>query len=316
MKAVLEALKKAENAVILPHVHADGDAIASSLALGKLLEAWNIPYTIYTEETPGEELAFLGGSFSAMPEVCPKVHTAIAVDCGDSARLGERVALFENAAVKVVIDHHATNTGFGDAMYIDPCAAATAEIVAELFEATGVPRQKAATYLYAGIVTDTGAFRFSNTTPKTHRIAAMLMEEGAESAEICHAVFEENRLPKLQLEAAVIMNMTVTHNGETAIGTVSEAQLASLGAKDEDTGHLSGVLRGIRGVETAVILKERQGEIKISMRTSRKLDAAMLCKALGGGGHARAAGATVSGTLSEWKEKMIEIIGEAYGRDS
>ena len=112
------------------------------------------------------------------------------------------------------------------------------------------------------------------------------------------------------------MNMTVTHNGETAIGTVSEAQLASLGAKDEDTGHLSGVLRGIRGVETAVILKERQGEIKISMRTSRKLDAAMLCKALGGGGHARAAGATVSGTLSEWKEKMIEIIGEAYGRDS
>lgn len=316
MKAILKALKEAENAVILPHVHADGDAIASSLALGKLLEAWHIPYTIYLEEPVGEELGFLGGSFVSLPEECPMAHTAIAVDCGDAARLGTRATAFQNAAVKLVIDHHATNEGFGDISYIDPKSAATAEIMAELFSLTDVPTEKAATYLYAGIVTDTGGFRFSNTTPKTHRIAASLMEAGAESAKVSCAVFEENRLEKLKLEAAVIREMTVTHAGKTAIATVSEAQLREFEANDADTGHLSGVLRSIRGVETGVLLKERQGEIKISMRTNAFIDAAALCKALGGGGHARAAGASVEGTLAEWKEKMIEIIGEAYGRHS
>ncbi len=316
MKAILEKLKKAENAVILPHVHADGDAIASSLALGKLLEAWSIPYTIYLEEPVGEELAFLGGSFAVMPAECRTAHTAIAVDCGDAARLGERASFFRDAAVQLVIDHHATNEGFGDASYIDPQSAATAEIIAELFSLADVPLETAATCLYAGIVTDTGGFRFSNTTPKTHKIAATLIEAGAESAEVCRAVFEENRPEKLRLEAAVIREMTMTHGGKTAIATVSEALLAEYGASDEDTGHLSGVLRSIRGVETGVLLKERQGEIKISMRTNRTLDASVICKTLGGGGHARAAGASVQGTLSEWKEKMIEIIGEAYGRHS
>lgn len=314
MKAILEKLKEAENAVILPHVHADGDAVAASLALGKLLEAWNIPYTIYLEEPVGEELAFLGGHFSFPGDECPAVHTAIAVDCGDAARLGERETIFEHALVKLVIDHHATNGGFGDVCFVNSKAAATAEIIAELFEMAGVSVKNAATYLYAGLVTDTGGFRFSNTTPKTHKIAAALMEAGADSAEVCRAVFEENRLEKIRLEAAVLRDMTVAHDGKTAIATVSEAQLWECGAQDEDTGHLSGVLRSIRGVETGVLIKERQGEIKISMRTNRYLDAAEICKALGGGGHARAAGVSVTGTISEWKKKMTEIIGEAYGR--
>ena len=314
MKAILEKLKEAENAVILPHVHADGDAVATSLALGKLLEAWDIPYTIYLEEPVGEELAFLGGHFSFPGDECPAVHTAIAVDCGDAARLGEREKIFDRAITKLVIDHHATNGGFGDVCFVNAKAAATAEIIAELFEMAGVSVKNAATYLYAGLVTDTGGFRFSNTTPKTHRIAAALMEAGADSAEVCRAVFEENRLEKMRLEAAVMRDMTVEHDGKTVIATVSEAQLRDYGAQDEDTGHLSGVLRSIRGVEAGVLIKERQGEIKISMRTNRYLDAAEICKALGGGGHARAAGVSVTGTISEWKKKMTEIIGEAYGR--
>ncbi len=314
MKALLDALKKAENAAILPHMSADGDAIASSLALGKLLESFGVPYTIYTEEPVPEELQFLGGSFSPMPEAMPRVHTAIAIDCGDIFRLGDRTPIFETAAVRLVIDHHITNDGFGDQNLIDPAASSATEIVARLFMEADVPFEGAATLLYTGIVTDTGGFRFSNTTAETHRMAAALLEAGAEGAKVCHQIFEQNSLERLRLEAAVLHAMTITHEGRTAVGLVSGALLSETGASDEDTGNLSGVLRAIKGVETGVLLKERDGQIKISMRTNRFLDAAALCKALGGGGHARAAGATVDGTLSEWKEKIIEIIGEAYGR--
>ncbi len=314
MKALLDALQKAENAVILPHKSADGDAIASSLALGKLLEAFGVPYTIYTEEPVRSDLEFLGGSFQAMPEKVPEVHTAIAIDCGDIFRLGDRMPLFEKAKVRLVIDHHITNDGFGDINLVDPKAAAATEIVAKLFMAANVPFAKAATLLYTGIVTDTGGFRFSNTSAETHRIAAQLLEEGAESAKVCHQVFEQNSLEKMRLEAAVLSNITIAHEGKTAVGLVSEAMLCETGASDEDTSNLSGVLRAIKGVEAGVLLREKEGQIKISMRTNAYLDAAALCKEIGGGGHARAAGATAEGTLSEWKDKMIEKIGEAYGR--
>ncbi len=314
MNALLKALKNAENAAILPHKSADGDAIASALALGKLLERWGIAYTIYLEETLRKDLEFLGGSFALLGEEIPKVHTAIAVDCGDILRMGERLSIFEGAKVKLSIDHHKTNEGFGDISFVDAAAAATAEIIAELYRAAGEPFGEAATPLYAGIVTDTGGFRFSNTTAKTLKTAANLLEAGAESAKICLAVFEQNAIEKMRLEAAVINEMTLCHDGKTAIGLVSEKLLSETGATDEDTSHLSGVLRAIRGVETGILLREKDGEIKISMRTNEFLDAAAFCKTLGGGGHARAAGATVQGTLSEWKEKIMTQIGEAYGR--
>ncbi len=316
MKALLQALRHAENVAILPHVSADGDAIASSLAIGKLLEKSGVPYTIYIEEPVLETLSFLGGHFVVNPAEMPTVHTALAVDCGDVYRLGARAPIFESAGVRAVIDHHGTNEGFGDVCVVDPEAAATAEMVAELFREAGVPLLEAATLLYTGIVTDTGGFRFSNTTPRTHTIAAALLEAGADGAGVCYQVLEQKSLAKMRLEAAVMQELTMAHEGKTAIGLVSEALLQSVGATDADTSHLSGLLRTIKGVEAAVLLREKEGQIKLSMRTNQFLDAAALCKALGGGGHIRAAGATLCGTLAEWKEKITEIIGEAYGRHS
>ncbi len=314
MKTLLAALKKAENAVILPHKSADGDAISSALSLGMLLERWGIPVVICLEEPVRCDLAFLGGKFAVLGDAVSVPHTAIAVDCGDAMRLGSRLPLFEGAKVKLVIDHHVTNEGFGDISVIDPAAAATAEIIATLYNLAGEPFGDAASPLYTGLVTDTGGFRFSNTTPKTLRTAAQLMEEGAESGKICLAVFEQNPLEKIRLEAKALNDMTICHDGKTAVATVSEALLSETGASDEDTSHISGLLRGIRGVETGVLLREKDGQIKISMRTNTELDAAAFCKTLGGGGHARAAGASVEGSLSEWKEKIIMLIGEAYGR--
>ena len=125
MQEMIRALKQAKGVAILPHLHADGDAIASSLALGKLFEYWNIPFSIYTEEPVETNLQFLGGTFLPMPDAVPVFDTAIAVDCGDALRLGTRTAIFEAAGTKLVIDHHATNEGFGDKTLLDAAASAS-----------------------------------------------------------------------------------------------------------------------------------------------------------------------------------------------
>ncbi len=315
MKALIDALKGAKQVAILPHGSADGDAIGSAIGLACFLEHFGIPSEIYTEEQVKSELSFLGGQFTVLPETVPFVDTAVAIDCGDAIRLGKRAPIFEGAKTQIVIDHHGTNDGFGHVCFVDGDAAATAEIVTRLFQEAGVPLTKAATPLYTGIVTDTGGFRFSNTTTKTHTLAAALLAAGADSARVCREIFDTVPLARLRLEAKIIETMSIVNGGRTAIATLPESLLQELGAKDEDAGNLSGILRTVEGVEAGVLLREKvDGCIKLSMRTNTFLDAAAFCKALGGGGHVRAAGATLSGTLEEWKEKITESLEEAYGR--
>lgn len=315
MQEMIKHLKNAENAVILPHCSPDGDAIGSALSVGALLEAFGVPYTICIEESLPKNFAFLGGEFSVYTQDMTSPHTAIAVDCGDTGRLLSRRPLFENAAVRLNIDHHITNNGFGDKSVVIPTAAATAEIVAQLFTMAKVEiTPRAANYMLTGIITDTGGFRFSNTSPKTHRIAAALMEAGADSTFLARQLFEENSLCKMKLEAAVVTGVTMAHGGKTAIGTLRRDMLLEIGASDEDTDGLSGLLRGIEGVETAAMLRETEEGIRLSLRTEESVDAADIAKTLGGGGHARAAGATLSCSLEEAKEKLLMMIGEAYGR--
>ncbi len=314
MKALIDALKNAKQVAILPHVSADGDAIGSAMGLAIFLEGLGISSHIYTEEKVKGELSFLGGQFSVLPEAFSP-DTAVAIDCGDALRLGTRAPIFETAKTQIVIDHHGSNDGFGHVCFVESDAAATAEIVTRLFLEAGVPLTKAATPLYTGIVTDTGGFRFSNTTGKTHTLAAALLEAGADSARVCREIFDTVPLARLRLEAKIIETMSIVNGGRTAIATLPASLLEEIGAKDEDAGNLSGILRTVEGVEAGVLLREKEdGSIKLSMRTNTFLDAAAFCKALGGGGHARAAGATLSGSLEAWKEKIIESLEEAYGR--
>lgn len=315
MQELIAAFKNVENAVILPHCSPDGDAIGAALAMGALLEGLGKPYTICMEEPLPKKFAFLGGNFCLYTPSMAPPHTAVAVDCGDPGRLSDRVALFQNAAVRLNIDHHITNNGFGDINLVEPAASATSEIMVSLFEAANIKISPlAATCMLTGIFTDTGGFRFSNTTPHTHRVAAALMEAGADSTFLARQIFEQNPLCRMRLEAAVIDGVTITHDGKTAIGTVTRAMLCAAGAEEEDTEGLSSILRGIMGVETAALLRETADGIRLSLRTEESVDASSLTKALGGGGHARAAGATLSCSMEEAKERIERMIGEAYGR--
>lgn len=311
---ITEIIKHAGKTAIFPHTNPDSDALGSCLALKKLVEFYGFSCTIFAEEEIPVRLGFLGGDFKIFNGESEKFDTAIAVDCGDEGRIQSRLPLFSSAGMRLNIDHHITNTNYGDINFVVPEAAATAEIVFDLYKECCVPIDKeAANSLYAAISGDTGGFRFQNTTEKTHLIAAELIKSGAETARISTELFERKSMGKIKLESAAINEMRLFHGGRTVICPITATLMEKLGATDEETDSISGILRGIDNVDAAVTLKEKNGVIKASMRTEEAVDAAKICAMLGGGGHARAAGATMEGTMEECINRIVTLIGESYG---
>lgn len=312
MKDVLDVLRNARHVAILPHVSPDGDALGSSLALCRLIEALGGKAKIFIEEEVPKNLFYLKGSYEMFSDIdsLPEFDVAAAVDCGDLQRVSKRLPLFERAQKTINIDHHKTNTCFADINLVAADAAATAEIIYDLFGACGVFIDAlTAGYLYAAIASDTGGFRYSNTTSKTHRIAASLYELGIDAASICSDIFEVVSLSRLKLEAAAINACEFYHENRTALVVVTDEMLAETGA-DESEVELSSLLRTIEGVLASVTIKPKNGAYKVSMRTRGRINAGRICAAIGGGGHDNAAGATYEGDLSYLKEELLKMIGE------
>ena len=315
---IYEKLRSARNIALLPHENIDGDALASCLALKSFIETVGGNAMIVAEGDIPANLKFLGDDyvlFSADISL-PEFDTAVAVDCGNIDRFENRADIFEKAETKIVIDHHETNNGFGDFYIVSPDSAATCEIIYDFFEKFGVPiSDEAAKFLYTGIVTDTGGFRFSNTTPRTFEIASNLVKTGVDFVRICSNVFESKRIQQLKIEAATIEKAEFYHSGRTVITYITQEMIDKIGATDGDMNNVSSILRSIEGVSTAVSLKDKNGTIKISMRSDENVNVADICALLGGGGHARAAGATSTLGADEIKAKIVPVIGELYERN-
>ena len=316
---IYSLIKGARNVALLPHKDIDGDALASCLALKSFIEQTGGEARILAEGEIPSNLLFLGGGYDLI-EQCgeiPDFDVAVALDCGSRDRLGDREHIFINAGVKIVIDHHATNKGFGDYFVVSPESSATCELIYEFFEKFGVKLTKeAADFLYTGIVTDTGGFRYSNTTQKTLETAAKLLKSGADSEKICMNIFETKRLSQLRIEGAAIEGARFFHGGKTVVSYISQEIIDSCGANESDTSGISSVLKSIDGVSAAVSLKDSEGRIRVSMRSDDKVDSAAVCASLGGGGHIRAAGATLYVSAEEAEEKIVSLIGEFYERDN
>ena len=309
MKKVIDKLKMGGSYILLPHVNMDGDALGSCLALYEIITALGGSARIVAEEKVSFTLSFLAEKIEIYSEdENYKCDCAVAVDCGDLKRLGKRSVIFENAAHTVCIDHHMTNEGgFADAAVVEPDAAATGEIVYDIAKEAGINIEgKAADYIYTAIVSDTGGFRYSNTTEKTLNIAASLVSGGVDSAKICTLLFDNKKLSQARLEAAVINSASFLAGGAFAIVCVSEKMLEECGAEYEDADALSAILRGISGVLVAAVIKEKEGSLKLSMR-SKNVDISGVCTSLGGGGHRFAAGASSTGAMEDFCDKVIEL---------
>jgi phosphoesterase RecJ-like protein len=319
LEEAVRFMREHDRFLIISHVNPDGDATSSALAAALMLEQLGKSYVIVNEgETPAK-FGFLPRferirNLSADP-VDETFSAVIAVDCADSWRMGEVRHLFAEDAVLLNIDHHPTNDRFGTCNVIRTDAAATAEIMFELAEAgQWALHEELALCLYTGLLTDTGGFRYSNTTPRVMEIAANLLRYGVKPGDVAERCLEEITMAHVKVLRVALQSLKLTHGNLVASLTVSQDDLRATGAGAEDAGGLVNYCRNIEGVEVGVSLVETEPDvIKVSLRARSRVDVSGIAKSLGGGGHARAAGCTVRSTLAEAERLVFARLSEALG---
>lgn len=300
-KEIFKSFKKAQKILIFTHVHPDGDAIGSTLALKKALESMGKTADIVLERPLSVIFECFGDNFITKEDIRCEYDLKVSLDCGDYDRLGELKDLFKGKTVN--IDHHLSNTLFADINYVDDKSAATGEIIYDLIKYMKVKiTNEIADGLYGAILTDTGGFMFSNTTVKTHNIAAELIAKGADYYNLNKKLIQEKDYHRHLITAKCIENMEFYEDGKIAVSVFSNDMANSYEMKTDDTNGLSAVPRTVKGVEVGVLITEiKKGTVKVSLRSDSIVDVSQIAAKFGGGGHKRASGITLM-------EKDINIL--------
>jgi len=277
--------------------------------MGKEVAVWN-------HDGAMEKLRFLPGSelIQKPPAEPLDFDVAIALDTSTQPRLGDCPAAVRSAKLWINIDHHISNTGYGNLVYIDSHAPAAGQIVFELIRAAGLPLTAAiAENLWTAIATDTGSFQYSNTTARTFEIGAQLIAAGVNVGKISEHLFQTHPRRRLELLRALLNTMQFTCEGRAASFALTLAIVAEVGAGPEDTEGLIDTLRGTEGVLVAVIFEELEGgRVRVSMRSKDPLyDVCKICAQFGGGGHTLASGARVTGDLATVEANVLKAICDA-----
>jgi bifunctional oligoribonuclease and PAP phosphatase NrnA len=315
------ALREGVRFAVLGHVRPDGDALGSQLALGLSLKQLGKDVRIWNEEGMLEKYNFLpDANLLTKPPTEPEdVDVAIALDTAIQNRLGTTLPAIRSAKLWINIDHHPSNPGYGDLVYIDSKAPATGQILFELIKSEKLPLDSAiAQNLYVAISTDTGSFQYPNTTARTFEIAAELVQAGVDVGRVSQLTYENYPRRRVELLRDLLGTMRFEANGRVASFSLSLATAKKLGALPEDNEGLIDHLRAIRGVIVAVFIEELpDGKVRVSMRSkNEKVNVCAICEKFGGGGHVLAAGARVRGTLAEVEKKILEEICDVVGRSS
>lgn len=296
-----------DNFVILTHMNPDGDTLGSGFGLAMLLNRMNKKSTVICSDEIPEKYSYFTSLAPQNADFTVKT-TVVAVDVADVKLLGKLEQEYADS-VELCIDHHFSNIGYAKTTYLDSNAAANCECIYDLANELSVKIDKGmALALYTGISTDTGCFRFSNTTAKTLRIGADLMELGIDTAEINRIMFETKSRIRVELERMALEAMEFYFDDKCAVITITREMYEKTGCKDEDLEGITSIPRSIEGVIAGVTLREREeGGFKISVRTYPPVDASAICKRVGGGGHIRAAGCQLGAEYSA-KQAVAEML--------
>ncbi|AIQ47816.1 exopolyphosphatase [Paenibacillus sp. FSL R7-0273] len=300
-----EFLLEHDDYLVVSHVQPDGDAVSSTLAVGWLLSCLGKKYTMLNEGPIPKRMEYLWHAGEivnlAEGELSRQYSNIICVDCADFQRVGLTQRHFASDAVIVNIDHHPTNNGYGFIKLIKPDAAATAEILFDLLKTFQVEWDlDIATAIYTGLLTDTGGFRYTNTSPKVMAAVSELLAMGVNGPELAENLLEEMTLAQVKVLNRALNTLQLSPEGDIAWLYVTPQDMIDCGAANEDLEGIVNYPRNIRGVEVGILFKViNEHAVKASLRSAGKVDVAALAQVFGGGGHTRAAGARIDGTLDE-----------------
>ena len=312
LQEVADYLRAHDNYLLLSHRRPDGDTVGSCAALCRALRAMGKQAWVYANPqfTP-KFMPYLDG-LTLRPEQFSIFNSQFSIVACDIASRGLFPFGMEDAEVALAIDHHGTNDGFAARTHADETKAACGELLVDLLPLLGVDMTKEmAEALYVAISTDTGCFRYVNTTANTFRAAAACAAAGAELYPINRLFFDTRRLARLRLEAHLTEHMEFFADGKVAVSAIPDSLISGLGLTEDDIDDISGFGRTVEGVEIAAMLREvEDGRGKISLRCSPAYSAARICARLGGGGHPGAAGATVEGGIPAARAAVLASIAE------
>lgn len=310
LQAVADKISAATKILLTCHRGPDGDSVGSLVALAALLKEHDKTVVLYNPDLVPRYLKWLPHSRSFVQQLKKnaKFDLTLVVDCGDEKLLGDKFPAKEVTGDVVALDHHGSGRPFGDLFITMPELAACGVMVAHIAKLLGWRLSRdAAQGIYVAIVSDTGGFRYSNTNAQVLRLAAELVEEsGVDPAEIGERLSQDSSPGRYKLLARILSEMEVVVSAKVAFITVTPELLKECGAAWEDTEGLINYARSLRGVECGVLISpSKYGGIRVSMRArGTRFDVGKICFALGGGGHAGAAGCTLEGTLEESRQAV------------
>ncbi len=303
--------RKGNNFLLASHLNPDGDAVGSLLGLGLTLRELGKNVTITCPHPVSRTFSFLPG-YELIQEPgnlnSSAFDVGVVLDCTEVERTGKEIeGLLNNCNTLLNIDHHVSNTNFGNLNLVDTDAAATGELIFEILEDMGVSiTPEIATNLYVAIVTDTGSFQHQNTTARCHRNAASLLQFGAAHSRAYQLLYEERSLKSLRLLEKCLRTLSVSEDGLVAWMAVPQKYLIETGCGIEECEDLVNYPKSISGVEVGILFKQvSNNEVKVSFRSKNYVDVNSLAASFGGGGHERAAGCTVHGTLKDVERRVL-----------
>lgn len=312
IRRILAYVRAHDRFLISGHVRSDGDALGSQLAFHHLLRKMGKRSQVVCDAGALPDYRFLPGAdrVGADPsDLRGDIATVVTFDSGSWGRLERISAALPREQLTVInVDHHASNDRFGDINWVDPTFSSSGEMAWELVKASGVkPGRDIATCVYTAIVTDTGRFSFSNTTIETHLNAAELLSFGARPSEVHTALFRQKTPEQLRFLSACVGSIRFSRDRRVGWIVISKDLVRRAGHNPGDTQEYIDLVKSIRGVRVAVLLKETDepGKVKVSWRTDAGIDGIVLASKWGGGGHPRASGATFRGTLRQAERAIV-----------
>lgn len=316
IKKVIEAIKGNKRFLISSHVNLEGDALGSLIALHNLLKKLGKKVMIVCDDKPPRMYKFLFRNIKIYTE---RPHgssydVAIIVDCPEVSRIGRaEKSLIETKPI-VNIDHHVSNRYFGKVNLVEPEACSAGEIIFGLFEKMKVDvDRQSAICLYTAIFTDTGSFRYENTTPKCLHVAGELLKHGIKPQKLSEMIYETSKFPEIKLLGLTLSGMQHSKDGKIAWIKTTRKMMESVGARKSITERFINFPRSIEGVKVAIFFKEigKTGYVKVSFRSKASVDVNKIARLFGGGGHRAASGCEIKGPISKAEKMVLDEVKKA-----